>query len=33
MTKMEVDAAGKSAKVDWIDHLTRTNGNYVMVKQ
>ena len=33
MSKMDVDAAGKSAKVDWIDNLTRTNGNYVMVKQ
>ena len=33
MTKTEVDASGKSAKVDWIDNLTRTNGNYVMVKQ
>jgi len=33
MSKMEVDASGKTAKVDWIDNLTRTNGNYVMVKQ
>ncbi len=33
MSKMEVDAGGKTAKVDWIDNLTRTNGNYVMVKQ
>lgn len=33
MSKMEVDAKGKSAKVDWIDNLTKTNGNYVMVKQ
>lgn len=33
MSKMEVDAGGKKAKVDWIDNLTRTNGNYVMVKQ
>ncbi len=33
MTKMEVDAKGTSAKVDWIDNLTRTNGNYTMVKQ
>jgi len=33
MSKMDVDASGKKAKVDWIDNLTRTNGNYVMVKQ
>lgn len=33
MTKMEVDAAGKKAKVDWINNLTRTNGNYSMMKQ
>ena len=33
MSRMEVDATGKKAKVDWIDHLTKTNGNYVMVKQ
>jgi len=33
MTKMEIDAAGKKAKVDWINNLTRTNGNYSMVKQ
>ncbi len=30
---MTVDAAGKKAKVDWVDYLTRTNGNYVMMKQ
>jgi hypothetical protein len=30
---MEVDATGKKAKVDWINNLTRTNGNYSMVKQ
>ena len=24
---------GKKAKVDWVDLLTRTNGNYVMAKQ
>ena len=33
MTRMEVEASGKKAKVDWINNLTRTNGNYVMVKQ
>lgn len=33
MIRMEVDASGKKAKVDWIDNLTKTNGNYVMVKQ
>ena len=33
MTRMEVDPSGKKAKVDWINNLTRTNGNYVMVKQ
>ena len=33
MTRTEVDAGGKKAKVDWIDNLTRTNGNYTMVKQ
>jgi hypothetical protein len=33
VSKTEVDASGKTAKVDWIDNLTRTNGNYVMVKQ
>ena len=33
MSRMEVDASGKKAKVDWIDNLTKTNGNYVMVKQ
>ena len=33
MTRMEVDAAGKKAKVDWINNLTRTNGNYSMMKQ
>ena len=33
MSKMEVDATGKKARVDWINHLTKTNGNYVMVKQ
>ena len=31
--RMEVDTAGKKAKVDWVDLLTRTNGNYSMVKQ
>ncbi|MEO8386389.1 MAG: hypothetical protein ABI583_14165 [Betaproteobacteria bacterium] len=33
MTRMEVDATGKKAKVDWINNLTRTNGNYSMMKQ
>ena len=33
MSRMEVDASGKTAKVDWIDSLTRTNGSYVMTKQ
>lgn len=33
MTRIEVDAGGKKAKVDWIDNLTKTNGNYSMVKQ
>ena len=33
MAKMEVDATGKKARVDWINHLTKTNGNYMMVKQ
>ncbi len=33
MAKMEVDATGKRARVDWINHLTKTNGNYTMVKQ
>ena len=31
--RTEVDGGGKKAKVDWIDYLTRTNGNHVMVKQ
>lgn len=31
--RTEVDAAGKKAKVDWVNMLTRTNGNYSMVKQ
>ncbi len=33
MSRMEVDKSGKQAKVDWIDHLTKTNGNYVTVKE
>lgn len=33
MSRMQVDASGKTAKVDWIDSLTRTNGSYVMTKQ
>ena len=33
MSRMEVDTSGKKAKVDWIDNLTKTNGNYVMMKQ
>ena len=32
MIRMEVDASGKKAKVNWINNLTKTNGNYVMVK-
>lgn len=32
-TRTEIDAGGKKAKVDWLDYLTRTNGNYVMMKQ
>ena len=31
--RTEVDAGGNKAKVDWIDYLTRTNGNHVMLKQ
>ena len=33
MNRMDVDAGGKKAKVDWVDYLTRTNGNYAMMKQ
>ena len=33
MSRIDVNAGGKKAKVDWIDHLTKTNGNYVMMKQ
>lgn len=33
MSRMEIDKSGKQAKVDWIDHLTKTNGNYMTVKQ
>jgi hypothetical protein len=33
VSKTDVDAGGKKAKVDWIDYLTKTNGNYGMVKQ
>ena len=33
MAKMEVDASGKKARVDWINHLTKTNGNFTMIKQ
>ena len=33
MSRIEVETSGKKAKVDWIDNLTKTNGNYVMVKQ
>ena len=33
MSRMEIDKTGKQAKVDWIDHLTKTNGNYMTVKQ
>ncbi len=32
MTRIEVDASGKKAKVDWIDNVSRTNGSYVMAK-
>ncbi len=32
-TRTEIDAGGKKAKVDWLDYLTKTNGNYVMMKQ
>ena len=33
MIRMEVDASGKKAKVNWINNLAKTNGNYVVVKQ
>ena len=33
LSRMEVEAGGKKAKVDWIDNLAKTNGNFVMVKQ
>jgi hypothetical protein len=33
MSKMTVDASGKTAKVDWENKLSNTNGSYVMVKQ
>lgn len=32
-SKTTVDAAGKTAKVEWDDMLSNTSGNYVMVKQ
>ena len=32
-SRMEVDAAGKKAKVDWINNLARTSGSYTMIKQ
>lgn len=32
-SKMEVDASGKKAKVDWINNLARTSGSYTMIKQ
>ena len=31
--RTEVDASGRKAKVDWVDYLTKTTGNYAMVKQ
>lgn len=31
--RTEVDAGGRKAKVDWVDYLTKTNGNYAMMKQ
>ena len=31
--RMDIDAAGKKAKIDWVDYLTRTNGSEVMMKQ
>lgn len=33
MSKMTVDASGKSAKVEWENKLANMNGSYVMVKQ
>ena len=33
MSKMTIDASGKSAKVDWENKLAGTNGSYVMTKQ
>ena len=33
MSKMTIDASGKSAKVDWENKLAGTNGSYVMMKQ
>ena len=32
-SKTTVDAAGKTAKVEWDEMLSNTSGNYVMVKQ
>ena len=31
--RMDVDAGGKKAKIDWVDYLTKTNGSEVMMKQ
>lgn len=33
VTKIEAMADGKRLRVDWIDYPTRTNGNYITVKQ
>ena len=33
ISKMTVDASGKTAKVEWENKLANTNGSYVMVKQ
>lgn len=33
ISKMTIDASGKTAKVDWENKLSNTNGSYVMVKQ
>ena len=33
VTKIDTMADGKRLRVDWIDYPTRTNGNYIAVKQ
>ncbi len=33
VNKIETMADGKRLRVDWIDYPTRTNGNYIMVRQ